>query len=186
MTTAPSPFGSDRPTAASSATTPTPSPCSRPSWHVAATGDFNGDGRDDIALAAQRRHLHHLAGRGQRQLRQQRRQRLGGASDQLAHRGHRRLQRRQPRRPRLAQGRWRVHHLARPANGGFVSNDANSSTVLPTAGRSRRPATTTATDATTSSGATATAASPTGSARPTAALPTMPPTPRPGSRPSGG
>ena len=50
------------------------------------------------------------------------------------------------------------------ANGGFIDNVANASTIVPTSGTSPAPATSTATTATTSCGATTTAGSPTGSA----------------------
>ena len=102
--------------AASSTTTPTPSPRSPTNWHVAGTGDFNGDGRDDILW----------------------RNDSGAVSDWLGQ-----------------------------ANGGFAINDANAfASRRRPAGRSPAPATSTATAATTSCGAATPASSATGWATP--------------------
>ena len=91
-------------------------------WHIAGTGDFNGDGRDDILWRNDAGQLTNWLGTGQWRVRRQRRQCLHQRADQLAGRRHRRLQRRRPRRHPVAQRQRPAHQLARHADGGFADN----------------------------------------------------------------
>ena len=124
-----------------------------------ATGDFNGDGRDDILWRNDDGTHGRLARPGQRRFLRQWRQRPHLRPEQLACRRHRRLQRRRPRRHPVAQRQRRAWPT------GSACRTAASSTMARTARPASRPtgmspasATSTATAAATSCGATTTGA----------------------------
>ena len=90
-------------------------------WQVAGTGDFNGDGRDDILWRNDVGAMYRLARPGQRRLRRQSQRRLSAVRPTGRCR-HRRLQRRRPRRHLVAQRGGALTDWLGQANGSFADN----------------------------------------------------------------
>ena len=127
-----------------------------PSWHVKATGDFNGDGKSDILWqnddgtpAIWLMNGIDRAGR--------RRRRLVQSGTELADQGHRRLQRRRQVRHPVAERRRHARDLADERHRTCWPTAPPARSIRDRAGRSRAPATSTATASPTSCGRTPTA-----------------------------
>ena len=125
-------------------------------WRVVGTGDFNGDGRDDVVVAARPTALFtNWLAQGNGRFASNDRQCVGRCvPSELACRWRRRLQRRRRDDICVAAATAACSPPgSATANGGFVSNDRQQLRRAPTStGRSSAPATSTATAATTSCG----------------------------------
>ena len=122
-----------------------------PSWHVKDSGDFNGDGKSDILwqnddgtpaiwlMDGTQRAVH-------------RRRRLVQSGAELADQGHRRLQRRRQVRHPVAGQRRHAGDLADGRHDRAVQQPPPARSIRGRAGRSRAPATSTATASPTSCG----------------------------------
>ena len=122
--------GSARRTGASSAITPMRA---MPSDRLARgnTGDFNGDTRDDVLLRHDDGTITNWLGQANGSFFSNHAVAAYGARQCLDGGGDRRLQRRPPGRLLLVHSNGAVTNWLGQANGGFVSNHASASYVLP-------------------------------------------------------